>query len=312
MKKLVSGLVAAAVAATMATTAMTASAATSYTLPVDDITQWVASTSNGVWTVPIQESEYITAEEIPGVGMRLSPLGQIGWPAGRVEDQTGTTGVCNLTENDYLNFEIVFEGDGETDAWELKLNLGANGTVSCDETIVKEVGVTRANNHMPAGTYQMSIKIADILKEGLADSGNPGGDALYNAVLGADGNNALLGFRFVAYAMDETDYLTIKSLTIGTDATYSKSTYTAPGEEAPSTSTGGSTTSTGGSTTSTGGSTTSTGTGSTTSTASKAPTTSKGGTSSQVSTGESVLPIIGIAALAVVATSAVVVSRKRK
>ena len=290
MKKIISAVVTLALAAAMSTFAMTASADTIYTLPVDDIDLWQSST-DGSWGGALAESTYMNGEASAD-GMKVWPTGQHphGYPNARVEDTTGATGLVTLMPDYYLNFDIKFEG-GKEDGWQMKFNFGSAATANVETAIVKAAGVEAVGKHVPAGEYKLSIKLSDLLKGAQKDSGDLyDDDQLYDLIFGPDGQPKLIGVTFVIFGKDTSDVLTIKNWTITTEpdsgsneGTGSVSTTT------PSTSSSAGTTSTG-------------------SSASKpAATSSKG----QVSTGESILPIVGIAALAVVATSAVVVTKKR-
>ena len=294
MKKIISAVVTLALAAAMSTFVMTASADTMYTLPVDDIEAWQSST-DGSWSGALAESTYMNGEASAD-GMKIWPTGQhpYGYPNARVEDTTGANGIVTLMPDYYLNFDIKFEGT-DSDCWQMKFNFGAAATASVDPAIVKAAGVEAVNNHIPAGEYKLSIKVSDLLKGAQKDNGEIyDDDQLYDLIFGPDGQPKLIGVTFVIYGKDTSDALTIKNWTITTEAE------TGSGEGTASVASTASTASTT----------------STASTASTASTTSKsstagGSSKTQVGTGEDMLPIIGIAALAVVATSAVVVTKKR-
>ena len=294
MKKLISAVIAMAITAAMSTFVMTASAETIYTLPVDDIDVWQSSTE-GSWGGALAESTYMNGEASAD-GMKIWPTGEhpYGYPNARVEDTTGTTGIVTLTPDYYLNLDIKFEGT-DSDAWSMKFNFGAAATATVDDAIAKATGVELVNKHVPAGEYKASIKISDLFKGAQKDDGSVCDEAqLNNAIFGEDGQPKLIGVTFVIYGKDTSDVMTIREWTITTDAENSSNVGSAT----------------------TGGSNSSTDNSSKGSSNASTTNSSKGGTTTnsskgQVSTGENVLPIIGVTALAVVATSAVVVSKKR-
>ena len=238
MKKLISALTAAAVTAAMSAAAITASAEVKYTLPVNDISYWYSSGTAG-WGTELAESDYMTGEA-SSEGMRIWPTGNhpYGYPNARVEDTTGTTGIVTFTEDDYVNFNITYEGtstqeaDGFQDGWQMKLNFGSAAIAGVQNAIAGAVGVEVSNNRLPAGNYQASIAITDLLTNATQDNGDLyDNDQLYNAILGADGQPNLISLQFIIYGEETSDVLTIRSWTVSDSPEYSENTYTELGAQ---------------------------------------------------------------------------------
>lgn len=306
MKKLIAAIAATAVAASLAMTATFASADVYYTIPTDPAS-W------GTWMLgspKLDETDQLYAEETAEGYLEVSfpETGETTIPNFLLNEGGG---LVQVTEGDLLHIDVTLEGEeGATDMRWL-VEIAFNGAGSQRMNIAKYIGeatgndklVANAYGQLPSGTYNVVLDIAEVLQAYDTDNADDSSKITnnYERVFGEGGNTYLTTINFnvatndPANNSDKDNKLIIRDFSIGTSES-----------DFETGSTGGSTTSTDDSTTSTGG------TSSTASTSSKAPTTSAGGTSSQVSTGESVLPIIGIAALAVVATSAVVVSRKRK
>ena len=210
-------------------------------------------------------------------------------------------GIVEVQEGDDLHIDVTLDGeDGATDMrWFVE--IGFNGAGIDRMNIAKYIAEATGNDklaansygHLPSGTYNVVLDVADLIKAYDADNGTSNYDKVFNS--GATNTRMLTTINFnvatndPAKNSDKDNVLTIRDFSLGTDGTFADAGTDGSSTTAPSTSSSTGTTSTG-------------------SSASKpAATSSKG----QVSTGESILPIVGIAALAVVATSAVVVTKKR-
>ena len=239
MKKLISALTAAAVTAAMSAAAITASAEVKYTLPVNDISYWYSSGTAG-WGTELAESDYMTGEA-SSEGMRIWPTGNhpYGYPNARVEDTTGTTGIVTFTEDDYVNFNITYEGtstqeaDGFQDGWQMKLNFGSTANAGVSSAISEAVGVGLFEGQLPAGEYQVSIKLSDLLYGATRDDGSLYDyETLLAGVLGEEAY-ALIGIQLSVYGADTSDVLTVSQMLITTEAVYAENTYTAIGGDEP-------------------------------------------------------------------------------
>ena len=305
MKKIISAIAATAIAASLALSTTVASAETYYTIPMDPA-EW------STWLVnnpKLDETADLSAEELPGgEGMKVwfpDTATTVQIPNFLLNVGSGITQVSN---GDDLHIDVTLDGpDGAWDArWNVEIAFNGAGTNRMQ--IAKYIAAATGNeklkentsSQLPSGTYNVVLDLEDLIKAYDADNDTNN----YDKVFGDGGNRWLttINFQMATNKPGENsdkDYaLTIRDFSLGTDGSFDDIN------------TGSSTTSTA----STGGSTTSTAStgGSTTSTGSKASSTGGNKTSSsQVGTGENMLPVIGVAALAVVATSAVVVSKKR-
>ncbi len=275
-------------------TMISASAETKWKLPVDDIDQW------STWTAgspPLTDATDISGEVVDGA-MKL-------WFPDTATAQLPYTlvqnggGIVSVAKGDKLNIDITLEGtSGGTDIrFYVEMDFGGaqTGRIMLSKYIGEAAGL-EANEwgQLPQGEYKVYLDIEELLKAYDSDKNLTGDDSAYEKVFGPNGNPAvtLVGFCIAtntpAENSDKDQALIIREFSIG---------------DAESGTADNSTTSTASDT-------------STTSTASKTSsatsTVSKTSDKDDVKTGESVMPIIGVAALAVVATSAVVVSRKKK
>ncbi len=301
MKKVVSVLVAAAMAASMSVFAMTASATKDgidYVLPVDDMDSWIAEIMEPYqWGGALAECDVINGEVVDGA-MKLTMGGGWQYPHARVEDMNN--GLVAVTEDDYVNLDISLDTTEQDIRFGLTLvcNLDTKNTnVQLAPYICKLAGVTPVGTgtgeQVPGGDYKLSFKFVDAVKylDEIA------GSTVYDSLFGADGDSTVCSIRFYLYSSTPEDVadkaLTIRSFTIGAEAS---DTDTSTGSGTNSTASTSGNTSTGGNAT----------------TSSKTSTAGGGKTSStQVTTGENLIPVIGVAALAVVATSTVIISKKR-
>ena len=299
MKKLFGAIAATAIAASLALSTTVASADKYYTIPFDPA-EW------GTWMVgspKLDETTDLAAEELPGgAGMKV-------WFPETATQQIPNfllnfgSGIVEVQQGDDLHIDVTL--DGEEGGMDIRWNveIGFNGAGIDRMNIAKYIGQATGNEklqanqyrQLPSGTYNVVLDVEDLIKAFDADNGTNNYDKVFNS--GATNTRMLttINFQMATNTPDKNsdkDYaLTIRDFSLGTDGTFADAgTSTAPSSTAPSTSS-------------------STGTSSKGSTTSSKPaaTSSKG----QVSTGESILPIVGIAALAVVATSAVVVTKKR-
>ena len=297
MKKIVGAIAATAIAASLALSTTVASAEKYYTIPFDPA-EW------GTWMVgspKLDETTDLAAEELPGgAGMKV-------WFPETATQQIPNfllnvgAGIVEVQEGDDLHIDVTLDGeDGATDMrWFVE--IGFNGAGIDRMNIAKYIAEATGNDklaansygHLPSGTYNVVLDVADLIKAYDADNGTSNYDKVFNS--GATNTRMLTTINFnvatndPAKNSDKDNVLTIRDFSLGTDGTFADAGTDGSSTTAPSTSSSTGTTSTG-------------------SSASKpAATSSKG----QVSTGESILPIVGIAALAVVATSAVVVTKKR-
>ncbi len=287
LKKVLSVLLALAIAATMSAFAMTASAETNvkWELPVDDIDAWVGENMSPYnWNQPLAEGCDTIEAEVTSEGMALSfPANDstMTYPNARVENPGG---FLQITEDDYINIKASLGNAGDTDIrWTVSLKFVA-GSANLRYTMAELAGVELfGGSQLPAGDYDLSFNIADAIKA----TDEAEGTQIYDGIWGEGGNTYITGVVFYIYSEGRvTDKpLVVKSITVGDKASDNAGTES----KAPATDD-----------------------------TSKAPadknesTTSNASSKGQVSTGESVMPIVGIAALAVVATSAVVISRKKK
>ena len=284
MKKLMSAIAATAVAASLALSTTVASAETYYTAP-DDPSEWTTWFSG---SPALSEITQVSAESTAD-GMRV-------WFPETAEEKfkivsfliANGAGITEIQPTDELHIDVTLEGaDKGTDIrWTLQLafNGAGTGNMYMSKYIAAEAGY-EANeyNQMPQGRYEVVIPIGEMIEQYDADNSTTNYDKIWNS--GADNTRLLTGLIVQVAASDPVNNsdkdqaLVIHDISFGT-----------AGSTASTASTGS--------------------TASTASTASKSSTTG-GSSKTQVGTGENMLPIIGIAALAVVATSAVVVTKKR-
>ena len=280
MKKLMSAIAATAVAASLALSTTVASAETYYTAP-DDPAEWTTWFSG---SPALSEITQVSAESTAD-GMRV-------WFPETAEDKfkivsfliANGAGITEIQPTDELHIDVTLEGaDKGTDIrWTLQLafNGAGTGNMYMSKYIAAEAGY-EANeyNQMPQGRYEVVIPIGEMIKQYDADNSKTNYDKIWNS--GASNTRLLTGLIVQVAASDPVNNsdkdqaLVIHDISFGTAGSFDNA-----------------------------------GTGSTASTASKSSTTG-GSSKTQVGTGENMLPIIGIAALAVVATSAVVVTKKR-
>ncbi len=297
MKKLFGAIAATAIAASLALSTTVASADKYYTIPFDPA-EW------GTWMVgspKLDETTDLAAEELPGgAGMKV-------WFPETATQQIPNfllnfgSGIVEVQQGDDLHIDVTL--DGEEGGMDIRWNveIGFNGAGIDRMNIAKYIGQATGNEklqanqyrQLPSGTYNVVLDVEDLIKAFDADNGTNNYDKVFNS--GATNTRMLTTINFnvatndPAKNSDKDNVLTIRDFSLGTDGTFADAGTDGSSTTAPSTSSSTGTTSTG-------------------SSASKpAATSSKG----QVSTGESILPIVGIAALAVVATSAVVVTKKR-
>ena len=299
MKKIISAIAATAIAASLALSTTVASAETYYTIPMDPA-EW------STWMVnnpKLDETADLSAEELPGgEGMKVwfPDTATVQIPNFLLNVGAGITEVSN---GDDLHIDVTLDGpDGAWDArWNVEIAFNAAGTNRMQ--IAKYIAAATGNeklkentsSQLPSGTYNVVLDLEDLIKAYDADNDTNN----YDKVFGDGGNRWLttINFQMATNKPGENsdkDYaLTIRDFSLGTDGSFE------------GTGNGG--------TASTGSTASTASTGSTASTASTGSKSSTTGSSSktQVGTGENLLPVIGIAALAVVATSAVVVTKKR-
>ncbi|HIZ16995.1 MAG TPA: hypothetical protein H9675_05465 [Firmicutes bacterium] len=203
--------------------------------------------------------------------------------------------LCTVDNNSYLNLHFKLEADSSIYGIQLYVRVGESGEENLTPFMANLFGLdsysltgigadgaeTSLDGVLPAGEYTMSVSFKDLMA-----------DYPDQAALLADGAPFVFHQLFVrasdeCSAEDEVK-LTVYDVSVTTGAVYAENKYD---------DLSGNTTTVSGGSTSTGGGTS---------------TSSKPSSNSQVDTGENMLPVIGIAALAVVATSAVIISKKRK
>ena len=292
MKKIISAIAATAIAASLALSTTVASAETYYTIPMDPA-EW------STWMVnfpKLDETDDLSAEELPGgEGMKV-------WFPDTATEQIPNfllnvgAGITEVTKGDDLHIDITLEGDDGAMDMRWFVEIGFNGADIERMNISKYIAAATGNDklqpneyrQLPSGTYDVVLDMEELIKAYDADNDTTNYDKIWNS--GADNTRLLTTINFnvatsdPAKNSDKDNHLIIRDFSLGTDGSFE------------GTGNGGTAS-----------------TGSTASTASTGSKSSTTGSSSktQVGTGENLLPVIGIAALAVVATSAVVVTKKR-
>ena len=207
---------------------------------------------------------------------------------------------CTVNNDSYLNMHFKLEADSSIYGVQLLVRVGTTGDEDTTPALANLFGVETnaltgigadgttetSYDALPAGEYTFSISFADLLADypdqlAMLEEGAP--FVFHQLFVRADDSCA---------ATDEVA-LTVYDVSVTTAPVYSSNVYDDLVED-PTTSSGTSSSS------------------SSTSSASSSTASRTQSTSSQVDTGDAVMPIIGVAALAVVATSAVIVSKKRK
>ena len=293
MRKITSIFVAIALTVSAAVMAMTTAyaAEAKWEAPLDDVSAWLAST--GDVQLDSDDSWIDAVVDNGSLVINMNDKATAFYPYIKLAD--AQNGLFEADEADVFNLKANYVNDSSLDnawahTWGVVLTFAAqqNG-MNIEANINKAIGaaanieVSGQNNIFP-GTADISINLADAVKEAVDETA-------YDAIYGEGGDPTVVAIRLYIstgkYAPNAK--LTISELSVTDSASDggSESSSTASSESPSSTT---STTSTGSKASSTGGNKTS---------------------SSQVGTGENFLPVIGIAALAVVATSAVVVSKKR-
>ena len=300
MKKLASAIAATAIAASLALgTTVSSSADVIYKVPTDPA-EWSTWTSG---LPSLDEATDISGEETADGALRVWFPETATSPIPNLLINSGS-GLLAVSEGDKLHVDVTLEGEtGATDMrWFLEIGFNGAGTDPARFNISKYIAEaanngTAANDYgqLPSGTYNVVLDIADVIKSYDEDNGK----ANYDKIFGEGGNSYLTTININIATndpeknSDKDQSLIIREIAVGTS------------DEFANVNTG-----TSGGSTSTGGTTTNSSKGSTTTNSSKGSTTTNS-SKGQVTTGENMLPIIGVAALAVVATSAVVVSKKR-
>ena len=301
MKKIISAIAATAIATSLAISATVASAEAYYTAPSDPA-EW------GTWTVgspKLDEATDISGEETADGALKIwFPETATATIPNAIINQG--SGLVELVAGDKLHIDATLEGEpGATDMrWFIEIAFNGAGTDPARFNIGKYIGeatgnpVLAANSYkqLPSGTYNVVLDIAEVIKSYDKDNGTNN----YDKIFGEGGNSWLTTININIATndpknnSDKDNSLIIREIAIGGEDSFNDIE-------------------------------TGTGTSSTSSTSSTAPTSSdnntkpvssKGNTTTnsskgQVTTGENVLPIIGVTALAVVATSAVIVTKKR-
>lgn len=296
MKKLISAIAATAVAASLAlSTTVSSSADVIYTAPSDP-SEWVTWLDG---SPALSEIEELTAEDTAD-GMKVwfpeTATGRFKIMSFLIAQGSGIT---QVEPEDELHVKVKLDGEkGGTDVrWIFSIAFTAAGTgnMQMSKYIAEAANNGLAANEygqMPQGEYEAVVTFGDLIEKYDADNKTDN----YEKIWGTNGNKYLTGI-IVQMATnnpeknsDKDQALTIEDISVGTPGSFKVESNSNAG-------------------TSNGGTTNSSNSGTTTNS-------SKGGTTTnsskgQVSTGESILPIVGIAALAVVATSAVIVTKKR-
>ncbi len=203
--------------------------------------------------------------------------------------------LCTVNNDSYLNLHFKLEADSSLYGAQLYLRVGESGDQDVTPVLaealnletneingVRPDGGTNTFNSLPAGEYTISLSFKDLMA-----------NYTEQAALLADGAPFVFHQLFVrasdeCSAEDEVK-LTVYDVSVTTAAAYSQNEYDDLN-----------------------GNTTTSGSGSSTNSSTSSTTSRTSSGNSQVDTGENMLPVIGIAALAVVATSAVIISKKRK
>ncbi len=299
MKKIISAIAATAIAASLALSTTVASAETYYTIPMDPA-EW------STWMVNnpmLNETENLGAEETSeGMEVWFPDTATVQIPNFLLNVGAGIT---EVTKGDDLHIDITLEGDDGAMDMRWFVEIGFNGAGIERMNISKYIAAATGNDklqpndygQLPSGTYDVVLDMEELIKAYDADNDTTNYDKIWNS--GADNTRLLTTINFnvattdPAKNSDKDNHLIIRDFSLGTDGSFE------------GTGNGG--------TASTGSTASTASTGSTASTASTGSKSSTTGSSSktQVGTGENLLPVIGIAALAVVATSAVVVTKKR-
>lgn len=196
-----------------------------YTLPVDNISAWVAERTSDsfygyAWNAPLTgdtKSDEINGEVTADGAMRLTLSGSFAYPAARVQNNGG---LVWLEKGDYVNLNVTLEGEtGGTDVrWGLSLAF-VGGRISINEAIAEAAGVELYTyTQLKQGTYTVSLNITDLLKAYDTANNLTGSDSMYEKVFGENGNNALTQVWFTMYSntpAQHTDVgLVINSFTV--------------------------------------------------------------------------------------------------
>ena len=287
MKKIIGAVAATAIAASLAFSSTVAQADVLWEMP-DDPSEF------STWTEglpPLDEATDISGESTAD-GLRLYfPEGcKAAMPNALI---SSASGLFELTEDDEIHLEATSQGANFYWSIEIAWWGAEQHRLNISEVIGDAAGIEAkdVNGYMAMvpGTYNVTMTAGEVVQA--FDDAN--GTNYYDTIFAAD-SNRLFTHLNILLVTDSLEKITpdqdvvIKQLAFGTAGTFDATT--APSSTAPSTSSCARTSSTGSTTSS-----------------KPAATSSKG----QVSTGESILPIVGIAALAVVATSAVVATKKR-
>ena len=289
MKKIISIFIALSMAASAAVMAMTVSAAeVKFEAPLDDVSAWRAST--GDVQLDSDDSWIDAVVDNGSLIVNMNDKAKTFYPYIKIAD--AQQGLFEAAEDDVLNLKANYVSDTSLDnswahTWGVVITFAAqhNGT-NIEANINKAIGaaanieVSGSNNIFP-GTADVSINLADAVKEAVDKTA-------YDAIYGEGGDPTVVAIRLYIstgkYAPNAK--LTISELSITDSEEENSGSVSNVVSENP--------------------------TSSTAPVSSKAPSNSSTKTSStQVDTGENIIPVIGIAALAAIAVSAGAVSRKK-
>ena len=294
MKKVISAIVAVAVTASIAAMSVVSSAAASvkWEAPIDDVSAWVGSTGD----VALDSDECWLDGKVEDGALIVNENEKckIFYPYFKVRN--AESGLFEAEEGDMLNFDATLVADetapnasmhnfGLILTFAAQNSEGANIEINVNKALAatdSNIKIAESGNLL-AGSVKASIDLEEAVKGAVSEED-------YEAIYGEGGDGTVISARI---------YLTTGQYAPGTTVTLRELNVTTGGE--PEVSSNGSTG------------------GNTVTNSSKPDTTtnsSKGGTTTnsskgQVSTGENILPIVGIAALAAIATSAVIITKKK-
>ena len=179
-----------------------------YTFPVSNTAMWYAERTSAhesgyKWNAPLfgtGKSDAINGEVTSDGAMRLTLSGTVQCPIARIEN---TSGLANVSASDYLNLDIVMEGD-ETNSVRWGTTIVLNGqSINISKYVAAAVGKeVNSYNQMANGKYKLSVKIGDVIKAYDADKGT----SYYNDFFGSSATAKMTALWLCMYCNTPANY----------------------------------------------------------------------------------------------------------
>ena len=205
-----------------------ASTSTVYTFPVSNTAMWYAERTSAhesgyKWNAPLigtGKSDAINGEVTSDGAMRLTLSGTVQCPIARIEN---TSGFANVSASDYLNLDVVMEGD-ETNAIRWGTTIVLNGiSLNISKYVAAAAGKeVNSYNQITPGEYKVSVNIGEVVKAYDADKGT----TYYNEFFGSGATAKMTALWMCMYCNTPANYtdlgLILNSASITATAPYTE------------------------------------------------------------------------------------------